>query len=199
MNTLAKWVLFVVLAGVAGGSSAQFSNFPRPGPMPFSAFDSDGNGVVSEQEFNQARSQRRAARAPLGRPMRGVQNAPPFAFFDRDGDGGLTPQELAIGHQSRMRPRGPGRGPCLGRAAGRGMNRPVYADFDLNGDGVVEEQEFNEARGRRISERARQGYAMRGLAGAPAFSEIDSNSDGRLSPQELAAAQARRRAMMMGR
>ena len=76
------------------------------------------------------------------------------------------------------------------------MNRPNYADFDLNRDGVVEEQEFTEARGRRISERAGQGYAMRGLAGAPAFSEIDSDGDGRMSAQEFSAAQARRRAMM---
>ena len=126
--------------------------------------------------------------------MRRAQNAPPFAYFDRNGDGSLTQQELAMGHQALRWSRCGGRGPCFGRTGGRGRNRPSYGDFDLNGDGVVEEREFNEARGRRISERARQGYAMRGLAGAPTFAEIDANGDGRLSPQELAAAQARRAA-----
>lgn len=196
MKTLRKSVLAMILAGIASASAAQQANFPLRGPMTFSVFDSDGNGVVTEQEFNQARAQRRATRAPLGRPMRGARNAPPFAYFDRNSDAGLTPRELAIGHQGRMRPRGAGRGPCLGRGPGRGMGRPGYADFDLNGDGVVEAQEFNESRARRISERARQGRALRGLAGAPAFSEIDANGDERLSPQELAAAQARRRAQM---
>lgn len=74
-----------------------------------------------------------------------------------------------------------------------GRNLPSFADYDLNGDGSLTEQEFNEAKGKRIQERAQQGYAMRNLANAPTFGAIDSNSDGRVDPQEFTAAQAQHR------
>ena len=79
------------------------------------------------------------------------------------------------------------------------MNMPSFADFDLNGDGFVEEQEFDEARAKRISERASQGYPMRNAGNAPPFSAIDSDGDGRVSPQEFSAHQAQHRRQMMPR
>ena len=49
---------------------------------------------------------------------------------------------------------------------------PAFAEFDLNSDGVMTEDEFTEAHGLRISERAKKGYMMRGLKNAPAVQRI---------------------------
>ncbi len=62
---------------------------------------------------------------------------------------------------------------------------PTFIEFDLNGDGIMSEDEFIEARGQRISERAKQGYAMRGLQNARPFSEIDQNGDGVVDESEF--------------
>jgi Ca2+-binding EF-hand superfamily protein len=174
-----------------------------PGPMTFSAFDLDGDGVVTVIEFDTARAQRMAQRAATGAPMRGAANAPTFADFDLNADGRLTADEFAAVHP-RMQGRGggmgpgmgagpgPGMGPGMGRGMGPGMGRnmPSFADFDLNGDGVLTEQELAEGRAKRIAERSQQGYPMRNLANAPSFADLDLNADGRISPDEFAAGQA---------
>jgi hypothetical protein len=113
-----------------------------------------------------------------------------FSSFDSDGDGRLTADELAAGQQALMQQlQGMGRG----KGRGMGRNRPLLSDFDLNGDGKLMKEEFIEARGRRIAERAKQGYRMRNLANMPAFEELDANDDGMIGPQEFAAHQAQRR------
>lgn len=171
-------------------------NQPAPGPLSFAAFDLDGNGIVTPQEFETAHGQRMAARAATGAPMRGAANAPTFKDFDLNGDGQLTPDEFAAARQTIMQNRpGMGMGPGMGRGMGRNM--PTFAEFDLNGDGNLTEQEFNEARANRIKERSQQGYPMRNLANAPTFSDIDLNRDGLVSPQEFATSQTRHRQQMM--
>jgi Ca2+-binding EF-hand superfamily protein len=202
--------LTLTLAAAAPLLNAQTANQPPRGPMPFTAFDQDGNGVVTQQEFETTHAQRMAARAAAGAQMRGAANVPTFAEFDLDGDGKLMPDEFAQAQQARMQGRGmgpgagggmgPGAGPGMGAGGpgmgmgpGMGRNMPSFADFDLNGDGSLTEQEFNEAKGKRIQERSQQGYPMRNLANAPTFGAIDSNSDGRVDPQEFTAAQAQHR------
>jgi hypothetical protein len=73
----------------------------------------------------------------------------------------------------------------------------TFSDMDKNGDGVVTEQEFNEARAKRMSERAAQGYPLRNAGKAPPFSAIDTNGDGKVTPDEFAAGQAAHRQQMM--
>jgi len=68
---------------------------------------------------------------------------------------------------------------------------PVFADFDANGDGHITEQEFIDARSKRIAERATEGRAMRGLSQAADFKDIDSNGDGVVSREEFDAYQSR--------
>lgn len=79
----------------------------------------------------------------------------------------------------------------------RGAQPPAFAEFDLDGNGAISEQEFNQARSKRIAERAQQGYPMRNLANAPAFADIDSNGDGSLSQEEFARHQASHRRVPM--
>jgi Ca2+-binding EF-hand superfamily protein len=70
----------------------------------FADFDLDGNGSITEEEFNQARSQRIAERAQQGYRMRNLGNAPAFADIDTNGDGVLSAEEFAA-HQPNPRMR----------------------------------------------------------------------------------------------
>lgn len=174
----------------------QAEEIPARGPIPFAAFDKDGNDVVSEDEFKATRAQRMETRASEGRPMRGAASAPSFSDLDTNADGQLTRDELAAGQQQRMQQRrgmGMGPGPGMGQGMGRGRNMPAFPDYDLDGDGKIMEQEFSEARGKRIAEREQQGYQMRNIGNAPAFADIDTNGDGEIDSEEFAAHQSERR------
>ncbi len=208
MKTLTKAITLALMAGVVMAFSLQAAEITERGPISFSTYDSDGNGSITPQEFNQVQSQRRDARATTGRPMRNAPNAPSFAEFDADGDCKLSPEELTAGQQANMQKRrtmrgagmgsgrgkgrgaGMGRGTGMGSGRGMGRNTPTFSDFDLNSDGVLVEDEFIEARGRRVSERAKQGYQMRGLSNMQQFSDIDGDGNGKVTPDEFAAGQA---------
>jgi Ca2+-binding EF-hand superfamily protein len=202
MKTTTPRSIMAVTIAAAFAAPLALAQQPSPrGPMTFSAFDLDGDGIVIEQEFDTARAQRMAERAAQGAPMRGAANAPAFSDFDLNGDGRLTPEEFATVQQSRIRGRpgggmgpgagmGPGGGMGMGPGAGMGRNMPAFAEFDLNSDGVLTEQEFYEARANRIAERSQQGYPMRNLANAPSFETIDLSGDGRITPDEFSAGQA---------
>jgi Ca2+-binding EF-hand superfamily protein len=174
----------------------QAQQLPVRGPIPFASYDRDGNGYISEEEFNTVQGERLSSRAAQGAPMRGAATASRFADFDTDGDGRISPEELAAGQQAQQQQRrdagmGMGQGPGMG--GGMGRNMPAFADYDLDGNGAITEQEFNEARSRRISERAQQGYPMRNLGNAPAFADVDTNGDGVIDPEEFAAHQGQNR------
>ena len=186
----------LVLAFVAHEARAQSTEIPDRGPVPFSAFDRNGDGVITEDEFDAVKAERMEKRAAEGRPMRGAGGAPTFAELDADGDGKITPEELAAG-QARQREKrgamGMGQGQGAGQGMGPGRDRPTFEDFDLDGDGSISEAEFVEFRNKRISERVAQGYQMRGLSEAPTFEELDLDGDGKLSREEFEAHQAERR------
>lgn len=104
------------------------------------------------------------------------------------GGGGMGPGGGGMGPGGG----GMGMGQNQGMGKGMGRNRPAFSEYDLNGDGKITEKEFNEARSKRISERAQQGYQMRNLGSAPSFADIDANRDGEISVEEFAAHQSQR-------
>ena len=128
--------------------------------------------------------------------MRGAASAPAFSKFDTDGDGQLSKDELATGQTAQMENRrsmGMGQGRGMSKGMRMGRNMPVYSDYDLNGDGKIIEQEFNEARAKRITERVKQNYLMKNLKNAAPFSDIDTNGNGEVSAEEFAAHQLQHR------
>lgn len=203
MKKLFKCTPFVLVSFLSVISMAAVSGeLPDRGPIPFANYDQDGNGSISEQEFTQVRSERMAAKAAQGRPMKGAGNAPAFAAFDRDHDGQLTQEELITGQQGQMQNRRGTQGqfskmgPCRGKGPGMGKNSnnmPSFSEFDLNGDGMIVEQELYKARAARVKVRAEQGYPMRNIANAPSFADIDTNSDAKVSSKEFAEHQVKHR------
>jgi len=191
-------MLLIISAGLASTALAQGGG---AGPMGFTQFDRNNDGVVTEEEFNQARSERRATRSDTGAPMRGMPHAPAFSDIDQNGDGQITGQEFAdvraqrMGNRGGMGPgmgMGPGAGPGMGRMGGQ---MPAFSSFDADGDGLLSEDEFAQGRAQRIKERSQQGYPMRNLANAPAFDAIDQNGDGQIDQQEFQSAQMQHQRM----
>ena len=179
-------------------AGVQAADVPLQGPIPFALYDKDGDGRVSEMEFDEVRGERLQARAAEGRP---TAWAPSFITFDVDADGFLTPEELSAGQQSQMKERrgmgmmpGSGNGSAMNTPGGMGQkmgrNMPTFSDYDLDGDSKVTESEFNKARAQRVSERAQQGYAMKNMGNMPSFADIDADGNGTVSKDEFAAHQA---------
>jgi hypothetical protein len=70
------------------------------GNMPaFADFDADGDGAISEAEFNKFHAERMSQMAAEGRKMKHAGDMPGFAGIDTDGSGSISPEELAA-HQA---------------------------------------------------------------------------------------------------
>ena len=129
-------VLSIGLLPIAAKAESQ----GRHGPPSFTEFDKDGDGFVSEEEFNSTRAARMAAMAEAGRPMKGAATAPAFSDLDTDGDGRLSEEELlAVQKAHRKAMREQHQGPY---GDGMGKKMPTFTDLDLNGDGCIDAEEF---------------------------------------------------------
>ncbi len=182
-------VILMVSALSLAGSWAVAETIPARGAIPFATYDANGDGAVTEAEFNTIQSQRMASRAASGRPMPGAANAPTFAEFDQDADGKLTAAELTAGQQAqRQASPGAGQGAGAGRGAGAGgtgMNPPAFSDFDANADGCINAAELAAGWGRRSVGNA-------GGNPIPGFADFDTDRDGYLSETELDTGRAQR-------
>ncbi len=98
-------------AAVAAEGAYDRNDYARRGPLPFEAYDLNGDGQVTAQEHERVRAQRRETRAQQGYPMRNAPNAPRFEHIDRDGDGALNRREMSewqLQRQQQRRPMGGG-------------------------------------------------------------------------------------------
>ena len=70
------------------------------GNMPaFTDFDADGDGNMTEQEFNQGHARKMSEMAAMGREMKHVGEAPGFSGIDTNDDAVISEQEFAA-HQA---------------------------------------------------------------------------------------------------
>jgi len=96
----------------------------------------------------------------------------------------MTPQE----RQKYKGIRGQGKG-MKGQGMGMGQNcmknKPTFAEFDLNNDGGITKKELEEARAKRMNQKAKEGKMLRNAGNAPAFSTMDINKDGILDQEEF--------------
>ena len=138
-------IVAVVLAFAMMPLVTKAESHKQHSPPPFTDFDKDGDGFVSEDEFNSTHAAHMAAMAEAGKPMKGAATAPSFSDIDTDGDGRVSEAELTAAHQAHMKAMraehsGSGQGKGMGKGKGKGM--PSFADLDTNGDGCISAEEF---------------------------------------------------------
>ena len=136
-------IVAVVLAFAVMPLVMKAESHHRHSTPPLSEFDKDGDGFISEEEFDSTRSARMAAMAEAGKPMKGAATAPSFSDLDSDGDGQLNEAELIAGqqaHRKAMRAEHGGSG--QGKGMDKGKSMPTFADLDTNGDGCISTEEF---------------------------------------------------------
>lgn len=95
--------MFILLATVTLCGSLMSA--ADSGPIPFAQYDRDGNGIITQEEFNFRKTERMTLREEEGKAMRNTEDSPNFSYFDRNGDGRIDPQELRNGQKERIQNR----------------------------------------------------------------------------------------------
>ncbi len=94
--------LLTALAIASLPTIAHAEAIPDCGSIPFTAFDKDGNGFISEKEFNTMRADHMSAKSAEGRPMRDTTIAPSFSVLDINSDGQLSSNEFAMAQKMSL-------------------------------------------------------------------------------------------------
>jgi hypothetical protein len=158
-----------------------------PMAPPIQMFDKDGNGTVSEQEFNQGRAERMAKMAEAGRPMRHAGKAPQFSDIDANADGEATLEEFIAARRAMMEKRRAER-----MAQAPGMRRPMQA-MPRMGMGPGHQRPGGCMHKGRKHGKMGGHHGMHGK-GKPrySFDDIDLDGDGMISREEFAKHHANR-------
>ncbi len=80
-------------------STALLAGMGRDMPT-FTEYDTDGNGKITQTEFENSQQQRMQKKAEEGRMLRNAGNAPTFQDVDVDGNGYLDANEFKAHQQS---------------------------------------------------------------------------------------------------
>ena len=101
-SVFACTALATLLALTGPPVPAADTDVPVRGPVPFNSFDTDGNGQVSQEEFNRAHTERLQQRSRSEKQYRYMGNAPAFGDIDSNADGSLNRAEIQA-HQQQQR------------------------------------------------------------------------------------------------
>jgi len=107
-----KTLVIVALAITGALASGQ-----GMGMQSYSSLDSNGDGKVTQKEFETMQQSRMTAQAEAGRMMRNAGNAPQFSDIDVNGDGNLDKGEFQK-HQAKQQSKNRGN-----RSRSQGPNR----------------------------------------------------------------------------
>ena len=155
----------------------------------FNDFDANGDGVITQAEFENTQQARMTKQAESGKMMRNAANAPAFGDIDANADGNIDATEFRNHQLNRMQQRPAGQGmnnaqnTVQNKVQGRMMSS--FNDFDANGDGAITQTEYENAQQARMAKQAESGKMMRNAANAPAFGDIDANADGNIDATEF--------------
>lgn len=72
------------------------------GPIGFEAYDTNKDGMLTQEEFDTVKVERMSANAKAGMPMRNAANSPDFTYFDANKDGKVTKEEFQTGQLNHM-------------------------------------------------------------------------------------------------
>jgi Ca2+-binding EF-hand superfamily protein len=92
-----KTLLIVALIVTGALAMGQGNMMPT-----YSDFDIDGNGKVTQEEFENTQQARMSAQSEAGRIMRNADNAPIFSDIDTNSDGNIDEKEFQT-HQIKNR------------------------------------------------------------------------------------------------
>ena len=96
--------LMAIIAMMAAPLWAQGAQNGSGMNMPtFADFDLNGDGSITEDEFNTARAERIAKHAQEGRQMKNMANAPSFADIDTNDDGSVSSEEFSAHQAEHMK------------------------------------------------------------------------------------------------
>ena len=100
-----KTLLIVALMTTGLFAAGQGNMMPS-----YSDFDTNNDGKVTQEEFENTQQKKMTIRAEEGRMMRNAGNAPGYSDIDANGDGNIDKEEFQS-HQAKNRQnRGQGRG-----------------------------------------------------------------------------------------
>lgn len=71
------------------------------GPMPFSSFDTNNDGIITRYEFSYVKKERMLEKEQEGKLLRNAQNSANFWDIDTNGDGEINKNEYQI-HQEKQ-------------------------------------------------------------------------------------------------
>jgi len=139
----------------------------------FSDFDVDGNGKVTQSEFENLQQSKMTANANAGKLMRNAGNAPTFDMVDTNKDGFVDMNEFNIQQQKNMQRQMSQR---ANNGNGQGMNRGMNQGM-RGGNG--QRQGMNQ--GMRGGNGPRQGMNQN----MSTFSDFDADGDGKVTQSEF--------------
>jgi Ca2+-binding EF-hand superfamily protein len=158
--------------------AAMVANGPSDAPSVediLSSFDTDGDGAISESEYNTAQDTLSGASTSLSAADISSEDfiKQLFSESDTDGDGVLSEEELTA-----MAAKGPEDGPSA---------EELIGELDTDEDGVISESEFI-AGAPAAGEGALGAQAASATSSSEIFDEMDTNEDGYVSQAEWEAA-----------
>lgn len=167
----------------------QGKNIQQPA---FSVFDLNNDNRISEDEFNQGRSERIQQRTEEQRMLKNIDQAPNFKQLDGDADGFISQEEFQLHQQSAVTNKTQTNTLKKSKSYSKNMQsnmanmqRPLFKELDGNNDQQVTEEEFAAFRAKRIQERSEEGRLLKNAGQIGAFSSFDTDKDGVISEEEF--------------